>query len=556
MTSLAGQVLVASTVMVPMAWSTRFTTPAARSAWLASSATLPKLAAVRSEVEDFRAVAGDVPHHEVHVLEVAVRRQALDLAKALHVHQPPAEAAQGAAADAAAADVLHRVLIDVEEGGAGAHGDHQRRLPPGQGQRALAHGVELVHLGGGDAVNVPVHKGGALAGETRCGRYRAGQSWLLAMIAAHGSKEGGELVLCPWMRSIPRAVPSCLQAHHLGGGAANVDAENDTPCLMYLISAGETRVVCRSIIIRKLAKVNGISRFSPFLPQGKKMRKRLAFPRSCPDNRRSESGGRTAPAPPAEHGPGRAPGGSRLRCFIERGKAEPEPCSATSTSSPWATAICKAGYQDRITYFDVFFRNVPDNGGFAICRGPGPVHRLCGEPPLLRGGHRVPPEQEGSSPRNSWTICGTSSSPATSGPCPRARPSSPGEPILTVAGPGHRGPAHGDLLSCCASTTRASSPPRPTASSGRRQGRTVLEFGSRRAQGDRRRRLRRPGRLHRRLQGHRLHHLGPSSTACLPAAPWPTPGCRCSTAEYEAFKTYCEIYPRQLPCCWWIPTTP
>ena len=29
----------------------------------------------------------------------------------------------------------------------------------------------------------------------------------------------------------------------------------------------------------------------------------------------------------------------------------------------------KAGLQDRITYFDVFFRNVPDNGGFAVCAG-------------------------------------------------------------------------------------------------------------------------------------------------------------------------------------------
>ena len=29
----------------------------------------------------------------------------------------------------------------------------------------------------------------------------------------------------------------------------------------------------------------------------------------------------------------------------------------------------KAGYQDRITYFDVFFRNVPDQGGFAITQG-------------------------------------------------------------------------------------------------------------------------------------------------------------------------------------------
>ena len=29
----------------------------------------------------------------------------------------------------------------------------------------------------------------------------------------------------------------------------------------------------------------------------------------------------------------------------------------------------KTGYKDRITYFDVFFRRVPDNGGFAIAAG-------------------------------------------------------------------------------------------------------------------------------------------------------------------------------------------
>ena len=33
----------------------------------------------------------------------------------------------------------------------------------------------------------------------------------------------------------------------------------------------------------------------------------------------------------------------------------------------------KAGYQDRMTYFDVFFRDVPDRGGFAICAGLGQV---------------------------------------------------------------------------------------------------------------------------------------------------------------------------------------
>ena len=33
----------------------------------------------------------------------------------------------------------------------------------------------------------------------------------------------------------------------------------------------------------------------------------------------------------------------------------------------------QSGYRDRITYFDVFFRNVPDNGGFAVCAGLEPL---------------------------------------------------------------------------------------------------------------------------------------------------------------------------------------
>ena len=31
----------------------------------------------------------------------------------------------------------------------------------------------------------------------------------------------------------------------------------------------------------------------------------------------------------------------------------------------------QAGLNDEITYFDVFFRSVPDKGGFAICAGLG-----------------------------------------------------------------------------------------------------------------------------------------------------------------------------------------
>ena len=29
----------------------------------------------------------------------------------------------------------------------------------------------------------------------------------------------------------------------------------------------------------------------------------------------------------------------------------------------------EAGLQNRITYFDVFFREIPDHGGYAICAG-------------------------------------------------------------------------------------------------------------------------------------------------------------------------------------------
>ena len=38
----------------------------------------------------------------------------------------------------------------------------------------------------------------------------------------------------------------------------------------------------------------------------------------------------------------------------------------------------KAGYKDRITHFDLFFRSVPDKGGYAIGAG----HRVHPGPPL------------------------------------------------------------------------------------------------------------------------------------------------------------------------------
>ena len=49
--------------------------------------------------------------------------------------------------------------------------------------------------------------------------------------------------------------------------------------------------------------------------------------------------------------------------------------------------------QDRITYFDVFFRSVPDDGGYAI-RRPRADHRLHSEPALHRRGHCLPARPE------------------------------------------------------------------------------------------------------------------------------------------------------------------
>ena len=57
-----------------------------------------------------------------------------------------------------------------------------------------------------------------------------------------------------------------------------------------------------------------------------------------------------------------------------------------SSTKPWnPTMLCdfyeltmangyfRKGYQDKITYFDVFFRKVPDEGGFAIAAGLSPA---------------------------------------------------------------------------------------------------------------------------------------------------------------------------------------
>ena len=83
----------------------------------------------------------------------------------------------------------------------------------------------------------------------------------------------------------------------------------------------------------------------------------------------------------------------------------------------------QTGLGEQICYFDVFFRSVPDGGGFAIAAGLEQVidyiqnlHFDQEDIEYLRGKGCFAPEFL------------TSGSPAISGPCRKAPPSSPGSP--------------------------------------------------------------------------------------------------------------------------------
>ena len=200
----------------------------------------------------------------------------------------------------------------------------------------------------------------------------------------------------------------------------------------------------------------------------------------------------------------------------------------------------QSGYRDRITYFDVFFRNVPDNGGFAICAGLEPLidyiqnlHFDEEDIAFLRNKKLF---SEGfldylrdfRFTGDIWAI-------------PEGTPIFPREPVVTVRAPAIEAQLietftlltinHQSLIA-----TKANRIVRAA------RGRTVLEFGSRRAQGN-------DGAI----SGARAAFIGGcKGTACtisdqlygVPAGgtmahAW----VQMFDTEYEAFKTYCEIYP-------------
>ena len=197
-------------------------------------------------------------------------------------------------------------------------------------------------------------------------------------------------------------------------------------------------------------------------------------------------------------------------------------------------------YKDRITYFDVFFRKVPDGGGFAIAAGLEQLIKYIEDLHFdeedityLRGRNLFSEEflQYLADFRFTGDIYAV----------PEGTPVFPREPLVVVRAPAIEAQLietftlltinHQSLIA-----TKANRIVRAA------EGRAVLEFGSRRAQG-----------TDAAIVGARAAYIGGAAgTACtisdelygVPAVgtmahAW----VQMFDTQYEAFKTYCEIYP-------------
>ena len=205
-----------------------------------------------------------------------------------------------------------------------------------------------------------------------------------------------------------------------------------------------------------------------------------------------------------------------------------------------ANGYFRQGMQDRITYFDVFFRRVPDGGGFAIAAGLEQLveyirdlHFDEDDIAYLRSKDLFQEDfldylRRFQFTGDVWAV-------------PEGTPVFPGEPLVTVRAPASQAQLIETYSLLCINhqsliATKANRVVRAA------QGRTVLEFGSRRAQG-----------VDGAVVGARAAYIGGvHGTACaisdqlygVPAAgtmahSW----VQMFDSQYEAFKTYCEIYP-------------
>ena len=198
------------------------------------------------------------------------------------------------------------------------------------------------------------------------------------------------------------------------------------------------------------------------------------------------------------------------------------------------------GYRDRICYFDLFFRRCPDGGGFAIAAGLEQIieyiqdlHFSAEDIAYLRQRNLFSEEfleylASFKFTGDIWAV-------------PEGTPIFPQEPIITVRAPAIEAQLIETflLLSINHQSLIATKANRVVRAA---QGRTVLEFGSRRAQG-----------ADAAILGARAAYIGGChGTACTisdqlfgvhaggtMAHAW----VQMFDTEYEAFKSYCEMYP-------------
>ena len=200
----------------------------------------------------------------------------------------------------------------------------------------------------------------------------------------------------------------------------------------------------------------------------------------------------------------------------------------------------KTGYKDRITYFDLFFRRCPDGGGFAIAAGLEQIIQYIEEL------HFGPEDIEYLRGRNLFSeefleYLANFKFTGDIWAVPEGTPVFPKEPIITVRAPAIEAQLIETYLLLCVNhqsliATKAHRVVRAA------QGRTVLEFGSRRAQG-----------ADAAILGARAAYIGGcNGTACTisdqlfgvkaggtMAHAW----VQMFDTEYEAFKAYVEMYP-------------
>jgi len=200
----------------------------------------------------------------------------------------------------------------------------------------------------------------------------------------------------------------------------------------------------------------------------------------------------------------------------------------------------KNGLQDRMVYFDIYFRNVPDKGGFCIFAG---LEQLVdyilnlrfsdSDIEFLRSKNTFSEEfltylKEFRFTGDVWAI-------------KEGTPVFPNEPLITIRAP----IAQAQMLETFAlltinhQTLIATKANRIVRAA---NGRTVLEFGSRRAQG-----------TDAAILGARAAYIaGCGGTACTVTDKWygvPASGTMAHSwvmmfdSELEAFKAFCEMYP-------------